>query len=266
MFRRLSEPLALSEASLLALRPALNAPVLNVDFLPIGPARAAIVVFAEEYGGIGLAIGVRSDGNGQIVVFRNQEAIDASMKLAAVIDPALSMAEQMGFVFDEDMIGKAPSGEARSEAMSLWGGLMGEIETPVSLTNDSSQTLDSQPVIDLSDEAPTVPELLLDDEALLDGGEISLDFEDELPPTAMTEMPTSNRLSKFRSATPAAQKPIQQPIQPETQTAIRAAKQDSVDSGPDSSGVSALGRVPLVRVRRDGAKRVSYLARLLSSF
>ena len=40
MLRRISEPLALSEASLLALRPALNAPVLNVDFLPVGPARA----------------------------------------------------------------------------------------------------------------------------------------------------------------------------------------------------------------------------------
>ena len=77
MFRRSSEPLALSEASLLALRPALNAPVLNTDFLPVGPARAAIVVFAEEYGGIGLAIGVRSNEGGQIAVFRNQTSIDA---------------------------------------------------------------------------------------------------------------------------------------------------------------------------------------------
>ena len=70
MFRRSSEPLPLSEASLLALRPALNAPVLNVKFLPVGPARAAIVVFAEEYGGIGLAFGVRSNEAGQVVVFR----------------------------------------------------------------------------------------------------------------------------------------------------------------------------------------------------
>ena len=53
MFRRLSEPLPLSEASMLALRPALNAPVLNVGFLPVGPARAAIVVFAEEWGFFG---------------------------------------------------------------------------------------------------------------------------------------------------------------------------------------------------------------------
>ncbi len=37
MFRLLSEPLALSEASLLALRPALNAPVLNDECLPVGP-------------------------------------------------------------------------------------------------------------------------------------------------------------------------------------------------------------------------------------
>ena len=75
MFRRLSEPLPLSEASLLALRPALNAPVLNVGFLPVGPARAAIVVFAEEWGGIGLALGIRSNEAGRVAVFRNQESI-----------------------------------------------------------------------------------------------------------------------------------------------------------------------------------------------
>ena len=85
MFRRSSDPLALSEASLLALRPAMNAPVLNVKFLPVGPAKAAIVAFAEEYGGMGLAIGVRSNEGGQIVVFKNQEPIDASVEVKMIV-------------------------------------------------------------------------------------------------------------------------------------------------------------------------------------
>ncbi len=141
MFRHSSEPLALSEASLLVLRPALNAPVLNTEFLPVGPARAAIVVFAEEYGGIGLAIGVRSNEGGQIAVFRNQEPIDASTKLCDAIEPALASAERMGFLFDEDIVENSPGGQGRVEAMSLWAGLMGELETPVALsTGDSLST------------------------------------------------------------------------------------------------------------------------------
>ena len=100
MLRRIAEPLALSEASLLALRPGLNAPVLNVEFLPVGPARAAIVVFAEGYGGIGLALGIRSSEGGQIAVFRNQESLDESVPIGEVIEPALAAAERMGFLFE----------------------------------------------------------------------------------------------------------------------------------------------------------------------
>ncbi len=130
MFRRLSEPLPLSEASLLVLRPALNAPVLNVGFLPVGPARAAIVVFGEEWGGMGIALGVRSNESGQIAVFRNQEQIEPEVEVGTALEPLLAEAERLGFVFDEDMLASAEDGRARARAMSLWGRLMGEIDMP----------------------------------------------------------------------------------------------------------------------------------------
>ena len=130
MFRRLSEPLPLSEASLLVLRPALNAPVLNVGFLPIGPARAAIVAFGEEWGGLGIALGVRSNESGQVAVFRNQEQIEPDVDVSTALEPLLAEAERLGFVFDEDMVAAMPDGRGRSRAMSLWGRLMGEIEMP----------------------------------------------------------------------------------------------------------------------------------------
>lgn len=128
MFRRLSEPLPLSEASLLAMRPALNAPVLNVGFLPVGPARAAIVAFGEEWGGIGLALGIRSNESGQVAVFRNQESIEPDVPVATALEPILAEAERMGFLFDEDMVAGVDDAKVRFQAMALWGRLMGEIE------------------------------------------------------------------------------------------------------------------------------------------
>jgi hypothetical protein len=252
MFRRSSDPLALSEASLLALRPALNAPVLNDDFLPVGPARAAIVVFAEEYGGIGLAIGVRSNESGQIVVFRNRAPLAAETKIVDALEPALATAERMGFLFDEDMLESAPGGQGRSQAMALWGRLMGELETPSSPKVIPSDTATGEPSIDFSEEpgssgsslAAGGDELLLDDIELVDVQvdvpEDLLDFEDELVGPA-------RRLSKFRKPATAETDAVKDPVE------------ETVDG-------STLGRIPLVRVRREGSKRVPFLVRLLSSF
>lgn len=247
MFRRSSESLALSEASLLALRPALNTPVLNTDFLPVGPASAAIVVFAEEYGGIGLAIGVRSNEGGQIAVFRNQEPIEAMTNLADALEPALATAEQMGFLFDEDLVEGAPDGQGRAQALALWGQLMGELEmaaapSPPETGIDASSTSPS------SLDAP-IPELLLDDVATLEVPEISLDLENELRPVESVVPPTPERqqLSKFRKTEPATYSNAARP-------------------GPGTEKASELGRIPIVRIRREATKRVPFLARLLSSF
>jgi hypothetical protein len=257
MFRRSSEPLALSEASLLALRPALNAPVLNTDFLPVGPARAAIVVFAEEYGGIGLAIGVRSNEGGQIAVFRNQTSIDASTKITDALEPALASAERMGFLFDEDMVESIPGGQGRVQAMSLWGELMGEIESPgSSMTNELGSGAPSDSATGVSSTDSAVPELLLDDVAAVDLPEIALVLEDELEPIVLEVPPVPPRqsLSRFRDTPPpAAAKP-----------AVTLAATNPSSPKPESG--SELGRIPIVRVRREGTKRVPFLARLLSSF
>jgi hypothetical protein len=248
--------LALSEASLLALRPALNTPVLNTEFLPVGPARAAIVVFAEEYGGIGLAIGVRSNEGGQIAVFRNQEPIDASTKLGDAIEPALADAERMGFLFDEDIVEGSPGGRGRVEAMSLWAELMGELEAATALA--AGDTLSGAPGDSTSgilDTQSTVPELLLDDVAPLDLPEIALVLEDELEPIVLETPPLAReQLSKFRNATSASAR----------NTVVQ--KDATAPSSRKTDGGSELGRIPLVRVRREGTKRVPFLARLLSSF
>ena len=243
MFRRLSEPLPLSEASVLAMRPALNAPVLNVGFLPVGPARAAIVAFGEEWGGIGLALGIRSNEGGQVAVFRNQESIEPDVSIAAALEPALAEAERMGFLFDEDMVEATADG--RNRALALWGRLMGELELPEPPRAVPRQPATSESIRPLPDRvafaptAPTAPaaspEVLLDDIAEIEPVEISLELEAPV-------------LAKFRHA----------------DAAVAPADRDP----GDTRGGNPLGRIPLVRVRkeRDGTKRTPYLARLLSSF
>jgi len=307
MFRRLSEPLPLSEASMLALRPALNAPVLNVGFLPVGPARAAVVVFAEEWGGIGVSIGIRSNEGGQVAVFQNQESIEPDVSIAAALEPALAEAERMGFLFDEDMVKNAPAGQGQSQAMALWDELMGEID--MSATSNVAQggsdleqaalglptrpaPLGANPVAG----AEATPEFVLDEVAETGDSEIPLELETEVPDPGrgeqrlaaeaqsgigQPEQDLSEETEPLVLSDPILEQaralPEQAPSQPSAPPQPRLSKFRHIDEASAAAersgaspqeGGSKLGRIPLVRVRRgrDGAKRVPYLARLLSSF
>lgn len=331
MFRRLSEPLPLSEASILALRPALNAPVLNVDFLPVGPARAAIVVFGEEWGGIGVAIGIRSNEGGQVAVFRNRESIEPDVAVSSALEPALAEAERMGFLFDEDMMAEGTAGQGRSQATALWGRLMGELDMPsvpkVATTEavvpEAAHELPPRPGSRSAEATEPIqaveafPELVLDDLAAGDEGEFDLDLDLDLdleasasglaeianeqtafellveaeppaPDSAAKQAPVAAREKAAGRGRSRRRKPTVVPGRPEPE----APPVDPVPSQPSLSkfrhlepsagrpgedvneitasgeGGSALGRIPLVRVKRgrDGNRRVSSLARLLASF
>ncbi|MEZ4333528.1 MAG: hypothetical protein R3F35_17365 [Myxococcota bacterium] len=190
MFRRLSEPLPLSAASLLLFRPALNAPVLNVGWLPIGPARAAVVVFAEEYGGIGVALGLRAIEAGQLAVVRNQESIDFDVPIAEALEPLLAEAERMGFLFDEDLLETLPGDRGRSQAMTLWAELMGELDAlipprldelaPEEVEDREDDEDASGPLSpSLAVEEAQYPELILDDVAPLELDGFQVATEDE---------------------------------------------------------------------------------------
>jgi len=289
MFRRLSEPLPLSEASLLALRPALNAPVLNVGFLPVGPARAALVVFAEEYGAIGIAFGIRSVEGRQVAVLRNQETIEETAALSEALEPALAEAERMGFLFDEDMLADS-SDSARTVAASLWAELMGESEVA---SSPRSSTRGDGLIDELSDPAeltdPTVvedlTELVLEEVAPFDLAhldqeidEIALDLEASQPPRPAAD-PRGRRVDEsapaagvgaIESRIPAARSASLSKFRSIASASENSSghRQTSSDA-PGSAPVSPLGRIALKRVRggRDGsARRIPYLARLLSSF
>ncbi|MBW2272324.1 MAG: hypothetical protein JRG96_03565 [Deltaproteobacteria bacterium] len=116
-----------SEASIQALCPSLNTPVLNIEQLPVGPARAAILLFGGEDGDVCLAVGLRSLETSEVVVFSYQgDACDFSTVDTAV-GAALSFAEGMGFLFEDDLVAQAgPQGQA--QAARVWESLARDTE------------------------------------------------------------------------------------------------------------------------------------------
>lgn len=127
MFSLSKDPLPLSEACLHGMCVSLNAPVVYGDDLPPGPARAAIVTYAEDYGDFGMAVGMRALEDGTVAVYRYREPIVDPADIAAALEAALIFAEGLGFLFDEDMI-DANSRSGRREALEHWNRLMGDRE------------------------------------------------------------------------------------------------------------------------------------------
>lgn len=101
-----------------ALYVALNSPVVTLESLPTGPASAAVALHDE-----GASLCVRSVRSGQIQWFVTTEDLHGDRRVA--VDAALSFAESMGFLFDDDEV--ARRGDAGSaEAVAIWRALCGE--------------------------------------------------------------------------------------------------------------------------------------------
>jgi len=128
MFSATTQSLPLSEACIQSLCASLNAPVVRVDALPAGPARAAVVVYAEQYGDLGMAVAVRSLEGGEVALMRAQEPLPPDADPAEALELAISFAEGLGFVFDEDMVGADAPLAARHAALDHWQHLVGSDE------------------------------------------------------------------------------------------------------------------------------------------
>jgi hypothetical protein len=258
MFSVRSEPLLLSEAGIHGLCVSLNTPVLNIEELPIGPARAALVLFDGGYGALGLAVGVRSIDTRQGIVFSYQGTLDMRLTPASAMQDAASFAERMGFLFDDDIVATG-EGDGRARALRLWNDLtdMPEVEKIEELDEPALPPL-----------APAVPleaepeELMLDDLAEMDPGPAAGGAADELWLEEVTD-------STPVTTDPPAASPRAVPLTKFRQPAPPTAASSRVE--PDqSAGAPSLGRIPLVRRRVDGGQeqpaKPGLLLRLLGSF
>jgi hypothetical protein len=107
-----------ARSALRSLRPSLNTPVVVVEDLPSGPASAAIACLGGPAGSR-VALAIRSERSGQVVFFGPDEELREWQGQDLALDAALSFAESMGFLFEDDRVRESP-GEARR----LWEALL----------------------------------------------------------------------------------------------------------------------------------------------
>jgi len=139
-----------------ALHVSLNAPVVAIEDLPVGPARAAIALQDLPEGGASLLLALRSQRTGQLACFAPDEPLtDATARIA--LDGALSFAESMGFLFDGDAIPELGA-EGPREAADSWNELLG-VELPEPEPEPQPVPGEEPPVIWLEEAvAPPAPE------------------------------------------------------------------------------------------------------------
>jgi hypothetical protein len=256
-FLRRTRPLELTAGRMRALRLSLNTPVVATQELPVGPARAAIAIHAEPRGGLGVTVGVRSLASGSFVLYGLEGAVPPGAVQEA-LDSALSFAEGMGFLFDDELVGNDTA--SQEKALVRWHEAIGAAE------GMAAAVPEPEPVLELFD---------------LEGGDLTdPPVPAELPPTppeiespaapvfdapagdpgpellafrAPEEAPAPLPLTKFRLRADTSPGP-QPPDAPEA---------------PRPPSKRALGRVRLERRRANpnvqDARR-SWLLRLLTSF
>lgn len=122
-----------------ALFVSLNSPVVTVESLPSGPASAAVALHER-----GATLCLRSVRSGQVLLFATTEELADDRRVA--LDAALSLAESMGFLFDDDEV--AARGDAGPEEASLlWRELCGE-EAPEVEPGPELELLLDEPVLE----------------------------------------------------------------------------------------------------------------------
>ena len=140
-----------------SLRFSLNTPVISIEDLAVGPARAAIAVQDLSEGRATLQLVVRSQRTGQLACFAHDEPLAGEVSTQIALDGALSFAESMGFLFDDDAIPELGADGPR-EAAAAWNDLLGVAagDAPVSQADAAANAADA-------DELETGDELETDD-------------------------------------------------------------------------------------------------------
>jgi hypothetical protein len=239
-FEPRSRSFELTAQRVLALRPSLNTPVVAASDLPVGPACAAILVHVEPGHGLQISVGVRSLGCGSVTVYGFDGPIGANVVNVA-LDGALSFAESMGFLFDDDMVDDDSGSQER--AVLRWQEMIGDVSSGPSADRFRATALDLfDPAVGELTDPPAAPE-----------GEVA-ELALELGPP---DMEKALALTKFRE-TPS---PRAEPSAQQSEEAAGQALQEA--------SRRALGRMRLIKRRgKQQAQdlRRAWLLRLLTSF
>ena len=126
MIEPCTAPRPLVESGLAALHVSLNSPVVALSALPRGPASAAVALDL-----LGAQVCLRSVRAGRTAFYASRSELAASPRIA--LDAALSFAERLGFLFDDDEVLL----RGADAAAQLWLDICGDIAPAV----DPARTL-----------------------------------------------------------------------------------------------------------------------------
>ncbi len=253
-FMRRLRPLDVSGERVRVLRLSLNTPVLSAPDLPVGPARAAIVVHREARGRMDVTVGVRSLRGGEMAFWSFDGALASEDDVSVASDAALNFAESLGFLFDDDTFG---AGAEAGKAWQAWHS--GE---PPALAGQGS-------------EPGAGAEDLLELEELVEEAKpmaATKPVAKSAPPRAAAAPPRAAPLPA-RSAPPPARPALvpEKPVAPPRAGLSKFRAKPAAPVAPAESSGSASKRQPLARVqlvkrRSPEEERKLLLRKLLTSF
>ena len=118
------------------LRLSLNTPVVAIEQLPVGPAAAGIALH-QAPAGRSLVLAIRAVRTGQMLFFVPDTDWQAQHGPELALEAALSFAESMGFLFDDDA--------ARDDGARKWTEFLAEAAPEVSGPEVSEQLVAGLP-------------------------------------------------------------------------------------------------------------------------
>ncbi|HME71416.1 MAG TPA: hypothetical protein VKM54_16310 [Myxococcota bacterium] len=261
MFFPRSLPLTLDESGLHGLRVALNTPVLSIQELPPGPATAAIAIHTEKAGERALTIAVRALRGGEVVFFTLDEDLSEDGAVLGAIDGALSFAEAMGFLFDDEI--ETATLAQRKGALARWRELVGESRRDSVAAVAPAEELVLEETVELEEAAPSEDP----PPRRVEGPRTGSGSPESNAPAAAAGKATSRgvSLTKFRKRSAASTAPRPEGGGRSDASQAAQAARKAVLMTPHGP---ALGRLQLIKRRRssDPAAPASWLARLLGSF
>jgi hypothetical protein len=179
--------------ALRSLHVSLNTPIVAIEDLAVGPARAAIALEPERGGRSVLVLALRSARTGQLACFAPDEALDSEANAQVALDGALSFAESMGFLFDDDALVELGADGPRAAA-ATWNELLG-LEAPAPAADVAPDAAD-----ELETDGDEDAQLEVDPEPAAGGDAPELWLEDLAPVAAAAPAPAKAAvlLTKFR--------------------------------------------------------------------
>jgi hypothetical protein len=167
---------------------SLNTPIVSIESLAVGPARAAIAVQDLGDDRTSVQLVVRSQRTGALACFSHDEPHDGDTNAQIALDGALSFAESMGFLFDDDAIPELGA-EGPREAADAWNDLLGlTLVEPLAEAAAPAQGVaasdDDDDELETDGDDGGDDELEVDPEPAADGAPAELWLEELAPRTA----------------------------------------------------------------------------------